>query len=374
MTGAFQTWRLRLADRSPALGVAVIGCGYWGVNYLRVLNYLPSVRLVAACDQRVDRLNEIQALHPTTRVTTEVESVLEDSAVEAVLLCTAATTHYELGLRCLEADKHLLVEKPLTTQATAATHLIEVAEVRRRKLMVGHTFIYNPAVVMVKEVVSDPASGPVYYLYARRTNLGPIRADVNALWDLAPHDVSIFNFLLDDEPDWVSASASRPLQTSRHDLGFVTLSYSNEVLAHIHVSWADPNKTREVVAVCENQRVVFNDLDPLERVRIFEKGVRRRQPDPPAPDAAAEPAFDLREGRILSPPLTVVEPLRRQCEHFVDCIQTDARPLTDGHAGLSVVRVMEAVDRSVDLCGAPVPVEPQATVIGGERGLAGSAG
>jgi predicted dehydrogenase len=341
------------------------------MNYLRVLNYIPSVRLMAACDQRANRLAEIQALHPTIRVTTEVRSILDDPAIKAVLLSTEARTHYELGRQCLDAGKHLLVEKPLTTDSAEAQRLIELANLQGVTLMVGHTFIYNPAVERVKEAVADATSGPVYYLYARRTNLGPIRGDVNALWDLAPHDVSIFNYLLDSQPKWVSAAGSRPLQTSREDVGFVTLGFPDEVLAHIHVSWADPNKTREVVAVCENQRVVFNDLDPLERVRIFEKGVRRRQPKASASDAAVAPGFDLREGRILSPPVQVAEPLRRQCEHFVQCITTGARPLTDGQAGLDVIKVMEGVDRSVESSGAPVPIEPSATAVGGDQGVAG---
>ena len=155
----------------------------------------------------------------------------------------------------------------------------------------------------------------------------------------------------------------------------MTLGYSDELLGHIHVSWVDPNKTREVVVVCENKRVVFNDLDPLERVRVFERGVRRREPSEPTPDAAAEPAFDLREGRRVSPPVATAEPLRRQCEHFVQCIETGAKPLTDGQMGLGVVRVMEAADRSIESSGSPVPVESEATAaVGGEQGLPDSAG
>jgi predicted dehydrogenase len=355
--------------------VAVIGCGYWGTNYLRVLNYLPSVRLVAACDERAERLRGLELIHPRMRVTTEVASVFEDDAVQAVLLCTQASTHHELGLRALEAGKHLLVEKPLATGTFESEQMIELAERDGLILMVGHTFLYNPAIEKVKEIVADPASGPVYYLYARRTNLGPIRSDVNAVWDLSPHDVSIFNHLLDRQPRWVSAAGARPLRTSREDVGFMTLGYSDELLGHIHVSWVDPNKTREVVVVCENKRVVFNDLDPLERVRVFERGVRRREPSEPTPDAAAEPAFDLREGRIVSPPVATAEPLRRQCEHFVQCIETGAKPLTDGQMGLGVVRVMEAADRSIESSGSPVPVESEATAaVGGEQGLPDSAG
>jgi predicted dehydrogenase len=372
---ALPRWQDRLDRRTRTLGVAVIGCGYWGTNYLRVLNYLPSVRLAAACDERAERLRGLEAIHPRMRVTTDLDSVLEDAAVDAVLLCTQATTHRDLGLRALEAGKHLLVEKPLATGTEECAQMIELAEAQGLTLMVGHTFLYNPAIEKVKEIVGDPASGPVYYLYARRTNLGPIRSDVNAVWDLSPHDVSIFNYLLEGQPRWVSAAGARPLRTSREDVAFMTLGYSDELLGHIHVSWVDPNKTREVVVVCENKRVVFNDLDPLERVRVFERGVRRRQPSEPTPDAAAEPTFDLREGRIVSPPVAADEPLKRQCEHFVQCVTTGGRPLTDGQLGLGVVRVMEAADRSIESSGIPVPVESEAAAtVGGEHSLADSAG
>jgi len=210
----------------------------------------------------------------------------------------------------------------------------------------------------------------VYYLYARRTNLGPIRTDVNAIWDLAPHDVSIFNYLLGREPEWVSATGARPLGTTREDVGFVTLGYGQDVLAHVHVSWADPNKTREVVVVCEGQRIVFNDLDPFERVRIFEKGVERR--NPLDSQAELEPEFALREGRIVSPLVPSREPLRSQVEHFVECIRSGDTPLTDATAGLAVVRAMEAIDRSLDQSGVPVRVSVDADDPVGGEDFAGS--
>ena len=333
----------------------MIGCGYWGTNYVRVFNELPSVRLVGACDQRVERLAELQHRYPDVAVSTDVSDIMSNPAIDAVLVSTQASSHYELGLRCLEAGKHVLMEKPLTTRAVDAEHLIEVSKNYGLTLMVGHTFLYNPAVKKLKEYVSARASGPVFYLYARRTNLGPIRDDVNAVWDLAPHDVSIFNFLLDGEPEWVSAAGACPLRTSREDVGFITLGYPDEVLGHIHVSWADPNKTREVVAVCEEKRIVFNDLDALESVRVFEKGVTRRLPLNGA--IPTEPSFAAREGRIVSPPIESAEPLRRQCEEFIRCVETRTPPLTDGQGGLSVVRVMEALDRSIAESGSPIRVQ-----------------
>ena len=352
------------------LGAAVVGCGYWGMNYLRVLHDLPTVRVIAACDQEQGRLDEIRYRYPSVDVTPDVDTLLARDDVDIVMLCVQAGAHREVGLKALGAGKHVLVEKPLATRAADAIDLIEAAESRRLTLMVGHTFLYNPAVVKVKEYVSAGSSGPIFYLYARRTNLGPIRLDVNAVWDLAPHDVSIFNFLLESEPEWVSAVGSRPLGTTREDVGFVTLGYPGNVLGHIHVSWADPNKTREVVVVCEDRRVVFNDLESLERVRVFEKGVTRRETV--ETESYGEPVFALRDGEIVSPVVEPAEPLRKQCEHFISCVETGALPFTDGRAGLAVVRAMEAMDLSIQRSGSPVPINGHAATSEMEQGVARS--
>jgi predicted dehydrogenase len=361
-----------LTGTNDTLGLAIVGCGYWGANYIRLLNELPTVNLVAACDSRRDRLEPIEQRYPGTATTMDFDGLVGRPDVDAVVLCTQAASHRNLGLRCLAAGKHVLVEKPLTTRTADAVDLMRAAEAGGLTLMVGHTFIYNPAIQLVKQYLTQGEEGcePVYYLYARRTNLGPIRTDVNAIWDLAPHDVSIFNYLLGREPEWVSATGARPLGTTREDVGFVTLGYGQDVLAHVHVSWADPNKTREVVVVCEGQRIVFNDLDPFERVRIFEKGVERR--NPLDSQAELEPEFALREGRIVSPLVPSREPLRSQVEHFVECIRSGDTPLTDATAGLAVVRAMEAIDRSLDQSGVPVRVSVDADDPVGGEDFAGS--
>ena len=336
------------------LRFAVVGCGYWGGNYLRIMNEVSGSEVVGVCDQRPERLREIASrLHVAT--TTEIRDLLERDDVNAMILCTEATSHFRLARLCLEAGKHLLVEKPLTTTTAEADELIRLARENGLTLMVGHTFLYNPAVRKIKEYVVNNELGRVYYLYARRTNLGPIRHDVNAVWDLASHDVSIFNYLLDSTPEWVSAVGAKVLQNGREDVGFASLGYANGVVAHVHVSWADPNKVREVVVVGSDRRVVFNDVDTLEKVRIFEKGVSEVVRENGSPNTF-EHHLLMRDGDIISPQVPAEEPLKTQFLHFMECIATGSEPLTGGPLGREVVRTMLAIDRSIRRQGAPVDV------------------
>jgi predicted dehydrogenase len=341
------------------MGVAVLGCGYWGVNYLRVLSELPEARVVVVCDQRADRLEELERRFPAVAYTAQVDAAMSNPAVDAVVVCTNATTHYSVARRALMMGKHVLVEKPLTMVSGQADELIELAESKSAVLMVGHTFVYNAGIRKVKEYV-QAGCDQVYYLYSSRTNLGPIRNDVNALWDLAPHDVAIFNYLLDSTPRWVSAVGVNILGNCREDFGFVSLGYSGDradIVGHIHVSWADPHKTRELVVVGSDRRVVFNDLNGIEQVRVFEKGVKAA---PEEPLTYGEHRLQIRDGDIVSPKLEISEPLKNQCRHFVDCVVSGATPNTSGRDGERVVRVLEAVDRSLRLHGTPVEVAKDA--------------
>jgi predicted dehydrogenase len=335
------------------LGVAVIGCGYWGMNYVRIFNELTESRVVAVCDQSADRLKEVARRFPGVYLTTQVDDAASQPGVDAVVVCTEATTHFNVTRRLLLAGKHVLVEKPLTTIAADSDRLIGLAESNSAILMVGHTFIFNAGVRKVKEYVQQ-AGGRVYYLYARRTNLGPIRRDVNALWDLAPHDIAIFNYLLDSTPQWVSAVGGRVLRNCRDDVGFISLGYPDNVLAHVHVSWADPDKAREVVVVKSDKRIVFNDLNGVEQVRVFEKGVSTVEQEPLN---YGEFRFEIRDGDIVSPRIEPVEPLKNQCRHFLECVRTGKRPVSSGVEGRDVVRVLEAVNRSIESKGLQVEVE-----------------
>jgi predicted dehydrogenase len=339
---------------SEQIGVAIVGCGYWGVNYVRIMSELPNARVVAVCDQRTERLREVGRNYPEIELTRELDQVLAHEDVDTVIICTTAATHFNIASQCLAAGKHVLVEKPLTTIAGDADALIKMAEARHLTLMVGHTFMYNAAVQTMKRYLQQKDFGKLYYLYARRTNLGPIRTDVNAIWDLAPHDISIFNYLLDDKPGWVSAVGARVLGSTQEDVGFITLGYPNEVVGNIHVSWADPNKVRELALVGSNKRIVFDDLNAMERVKVFEKGV---EPAQARSTNYGEFQFQIRNGDIVSPYIEASEPLKNQCSHFLECVQYGRDPLTDGQAGLDVVQVLAAIDESIAQNGVPINVE-----------------
>jgi len=334
------------------LGIAVLGCGHWGVNYVRVFNELPDSKVVAIAEQREGRLQEVGKRFPDVKLTTNAEEAVRTEGVDAVVVALQATLHYDITRMALETGKHILVEKPMTMHATESEELVKIAESQGVILMVGHTFLYNSGVRKVREYIENAEVGRVYYLYSSRTNLGPIRQDVNAVWDLATHDVSIFNYLLDATPEWVSAVGIKALGNNCEDVGFASIGYPGGVVGHIHVSWAEPNKVREVVVVGSDKRIVFNDLDIQERVRVFEKGVAAQ------PEVATYGEFQylMRDGDIISPRVPVSEPLKNQCNHFLECVTENKKPLTDGRNGLDVVRVMEAIDCSIQRKGEPVQI------------------
>ena len=301
---------------------------------------LPQARVRVVCDQRPERLREIGPRFPGVGLAAGVDEALAAYGVDAAVICTPATAHYDTICQCLEAGKHTLVEKPMTTQRDHAEEVIDLAASRGLLLMVGHTFLYNAGIRALKACVDADRVGRVYYLHSRRTNLGPVRQDVDALWDLAPHDISIFNYLLEDTPAWVSAVGGRVLGNCREDVGFISLGYPGGVVAHIHVSWADPNKIREVAVVGSGGRLVFDDLNSAAPVRVFTR------------DAGA-----TGNGSVTSPRVEASEPLKNQCRHFLECAAQGRPPLTCGRAGLEVVRIMEAIDRSVENNGTPVELE-----------------
>jgi predicted dehydrogenase len=332
--------------------VAVIGCGYWGMNYVRVLNELPDAE-VTACDPRTNRLDEIARRFPGVGLDDDVGEILADERIAAVIVCTPATSHHDIAVPALQAGKHVLVEKPLTVEVSDSDELIALAALMDRVLLTGHTFIYNEGVRHVKALVEEGALGETYYLYATRTNLGPFRSDVNALWDLAPHDVAIFNHLLEDLPRSVTAVGGKVLGNGLEDVGFVTLRYPGGRIGHIHVSWADPQKVRECVIVGSDRRIAFNDLDPVERVRVFDRGVKLDHADGAATFGEI---LQIRSGEIRSPALPATEPLKSLSGHFLHCIRRGERPRTPGREGRDVVAVMQAIQTSLASGGAPVAV------------------
>ncbi|MBI3403605.1 MAG: Gfo/Idh/MocA family oxidoreductase [Acidobacteria bacterium] len=333
--------------------IALIGFGYWGPNYARVLHDLPGVELTAACDRRADRLAQIRERYPAVDAVASVAEVLDRPDIEAVVVATPASTQCDIVRVALESGRHVLVEKPMALDAADCDALADLADSMKCVLMVGYTFLYNAGVRKMKEWMAPAAFGQAYYLHATRTNLGPIRQDVSAVWDLAPHDVAIFSYLLGEQPLWASAIGTRVLKNDREDIAFATLGYKNDVVGNIHVSWADPNKVREVVAVGSLRRVVFDDLNDVERVRVFERGVSAAEA---VADTFGEFKLLVRDGDIISPKVEPSEPLKTQCLAFVDAIATGKTPLASGRFGGGVIRALAAIEKSMRSRGAAVEV------------------
>lgn len=335
------------------LNVALVGCGYWGINYLRVLLDLPEANLQIVCDTGNHRLDEIKSRFKGVNVTNNLAEITHNKEIDAVVIATPSATHFEVAKELIASGKSLLIEKPMTIKAEDSRVLVEMAKDCNVKLMVGHIFLFNPGIEAIKNYIDGGQVGRLYYMYARRTNLGPIRNDVNVVWDLATHDVSIFNYILGCPPDWVSAVGNSVLSESREDVGFVTLHYPKNVIAHIHVSWLDPNKVRELVLVGSQQRIAFNDLSIEDRVRVFEKGVAASHLQT---EGFGEHQLSIRDGNIISPNIPIREPLKAQILHFISAVQENSHPLSDGQNGYDVVRTMEAINLSMQQSGVAIPV------------------
>jgi predicted dehydrogenase len=333
-------------------GIGVIGCGYWGVNYLRVLSSLGRPPVVCA-DADARRLADVKVQFPQLQFEESAEAVLAHEDVGAVIVSTTASTHHELASLALRAGKDVLVEKPLTLDPREAADLVTLARDQGRVLMVAHTFMYNPAVRRMRELLQRGEAGSIYYLSARRTHLGLIRSDVSALWDLAPHDVSIFSFLLDARPQSVTACGGRYLGREQMDTVFATLTYPSGILGNIFVSWVDTNKVREVAVVGSRARYLFDDLNNLEKLRIFQKGISIDRPYSDFGDFQ----LLLRDGDIISPRLDLVEPLKLLTEHFLSRIMDRKQPLSPALNGWEVVTILDAIDRSARAGGTPVSLD-----------------
>ena len=320
---------------------------------MRIFEELPESRVEWAYDRDEGSIKRLIARFPTVKAAKTLNEILKCPDVHAVVVATPAVSHYEIALKCLEAGKHVLVEKPIALTVEDSRGLIEASGTAKKTLMVGHTFLFNPGIRTLKKCVNDASFGKLYYLHATRTNMGPIRSDVNAVWDLAPHDVSIFNYILGKTPEWVSATGARLFNNGHVDLGFLTIGYPDNIMANIHVSWADPYKVREVVAVGSRKRVVFDDLENVERVKVFEKGVTRED----EPGNYGEFRLLMRDGDIISPRVDNAEPLKEEIIHFLECVKDGRRPSSDGLTGLEVVKVMLAADESIRQNGTPVAIQ-----------------
>jgi predicted dehydrogenase len=331
-----------------SIKVGVIGCGYWGPNLIRNFAELPSARLVGVADLKADRRDYIKRRYPGVETTDDYWELFSMS-LDAVVVATPPPTHFPIAKACLEHDLHVLVEKPLTLCSKDALALIELAKERRRILMVGHTFEYNAAVRALKELIDSGELGTIQYVDAVRVNLGLFQRDLDVVWDLAPHDISILLYLLDSDPVLVSAQGADCIFRGKHDIAYLNLEFANRVLAHIRLSWLDPCKVRRITVVGSQKMVVYDDVENLEKIRIYDKGVEA----PPYTDSFGDFQCSYRYGNVVSPNIRFVEPLRVECEHFIKCIADGNRPLSCGRDGLKVVRVLEAAECSLYYGGMP---------------------
>jgi predicted dehydrogenase len=330
---------------SEPVRIGLIGYGYWGPNLARNFHQMAQTELIGVADADPKRLDE-PARYYGTGTTADYNDLLGDPTIEAIAVATPARTHFEVACAALQAGKHVFVEKPLAMSSAEARQLIALAEQKQRTLMVGHTFEHNPAVWKIRELVEQRAIGDVYYVYSNRVNLGRVQRDINVLWSIAPHDISILLYVLGAMPLSVSAQGATYLSENVEDVVFLTLTFPNKVLAHVHASWLDPLKVRQMTFVGSDKMIVYNDVDAEAPLRIYDKGVYKRGSD------YGEFQLKVHSGDIHIPKIDMSEPLRNECVHFVQCIREGKRPRTDGENGLRVIRVLEAAQASLAKGGA----------------------
>jgi len=321
--------------------VGVIGYGYWGPNIVR--NFHRPERSVVSmiCDKSMDMLHRADQSYPSIARTTDPCDILKSSEIDVVAVVTPVWTHYELAKRALENGKHIFVEKPFTANAAQAEELIELAEKKGLKIMVDHTFLFTGAVMKIRQLVDDGTLGKLYYYDSTRVNLGLFQHDVNVIWDLAPHDLSIMNYLIAAKPEAVVATGQSHLN-GHEDVAYMTIYFPDNVIAHVNVNWLSPVKVRTTLIGGEKKMLVWNDLEADEKIKVYDKGVNINN---------REGVFNLlvsyRSGDMWAPQVPQTEALKLEMEHFVDCIENDKTPINDGHAGHQVVQVLEAAERSV---------------------------
>ncbi|MFX1552305.1 MAG: Gfo/Idh/MocA family protein [Promethearchaeota archaeon] len=338
--------------KDKKIRVGVIGCGHWGPNHIRNFSSLPSSEVIMCCDLSDDRLKAMKEVYRSIQVTKNYLDIVENKNIDAVVVATPTSTHYKIVKDCLTYDKDVLCEKPLSIFFHESEELVKLAEVRGRILMVGHVFLFNSGIQWAKEYINNGDMGGIYYLHSQRTNLGPIRNDVNVIWDLASHDISIVSYLLNSYPKIATAKGESFLQDGKEDVAFISLTFPEKILVNIHVSWLDPQKVREITIVGDKKMVVWNDLSNIAPIRVYDKGVIR--------DAYYENFGEfqlmLRDGDILIPKINLIEPLKNQSNHFLDCIRMRKRPIADGAEGLNVVKVLNAIQESMEMNGQSIHI------------------
>ncbi|MBN2323611.1 MAG: Gfo/Idh/MocA family oxidoreductase [Spirochaetes bacterium] len=334
------------------INVAVIGCGYWGPNLIRNFNSLNECKVKLICDTDKNRLSYLSGIYPMIKTTTRYDDIINDSEIDGVAIATPVSMHFKLAKKSLLAGKHTLIEKPMTSSAKTCKELVETAKEKNATLMVGHTFIYSPIVRKIKEIIEHNDIGELLYISSRRLNLGLFQKDINVAWDLAPHDISIILYLINQEPIAVNCQGKSHMNTGIEDVTSMSLDFSSGGFATIQSSWLDPNKVREMIIVGSKRMIVYDDTQTLEKIKIYDKRVET----PPHYDTFAEFHFSYYYGDVYSPYIKQEEPLKIECQHFLDCIKTGSIPETSGQDGLRVVQVLEASSKSLQEGGARIKI------------------
>ena len=340
------------------LGIAVVGAGYWGPNLVRNLQASPEFRLRWLCDLDEDRAQRVLGPYSTVRTTSSLEEVLSDPEVQAVAVATPARTHLGVARQALEAGKHVLVEKPLAATYEEGVRLVELADRLDLRLMCDHTYCYTPAVQKIRELVRTGFLGDIQYVDSVRINLGLVQPDIDVLWDLAPHDLSILDFILPDgcTPLAVAAQGADPVGAGRACIGYLTLHLPAGAIAHAHVNWLSPTKIRTTIVGGSKRTLVWDDLNPSQRIAVYDRGVDLDDVSADAPDRKRDVMVSYRSGDMVAPALPEREALRGVTAEFAAAISERRSPLTDGRAGLRVLDVLDAASRSLDYKGAVVPL------------------
>ena len=334
--------------------IGVIGCGYWGPNLIRNFVTCPETQLVWACDLDEIRLQKVLRPYPSVRQTTDLEEVLKDNGVDAIAIATPVHSHFPIAKACLESGKHVLIEKPLASSVAQGEELVNLAEKNNLRLMCDHTFCYTGAVRKIQEIVKSGVLGDLHYFDSVRVNLGLFQQDVNVVWDLAPHDLSIVDFVVDEKPVLVSAHGVSHAGNDIENIAYISLGYQNSFIAHFHVNWLSPVKVRKTMIAGSEKMLVWNDLDQAEKIKIYDKGIEVKQSEREQKERLL---VSYRSGDMYAPKIDQVEALSLMVKEFADCIQENRSALTDGKAGLRVLRVLDAANRSIKADGANVRID-----------------
>ncbi len=331
--------------------IGVIGYGYWGPNLVRNCFETEGMQVARVSDLRADRLALVHSRYPSIQTTQDFRELIEDPKIDAVAIATPVSTHYDLAVRALQEGKHVLVEKPLASNTDQVQHLMDLAQKRNRVLMVDHTFVYTGAVRKIRELVDSGSLGEIYYYDSVRVNLGLFQHDVNVLWDLAVHDLSIMDYMLPFRPCAVSATGLSHVPGGPENIAYLTLFFEGNQIAHIHANWLAPVKLRRTLIGASRKMIVYDDLDQSEKIKVYDKGITLNNQNP---EKLYQMLVGYRTGDMLAPRIDITEALRREIDHFVQCIQLQREPMTGGNSGLRVVEILQAASQSMAQHGRPV--------------------